>query len=188
MHGMRGPEPSDRERDHYEWRVQDGFDLEGFLGQPLVARVATVGRVGPTVRPVWYLWDKQAFWWLTGGWSNLAQLVERDPRVALVVDTCDLERGEVLQVTARGAAVVQPFGAGRAPLPGVRRAPPAPLSGWRLRRPHYEIRRVGADDASSPRPLVLRSPAKGRKTPSSAGILNGNVQASRQPLTRQDAW
>lgn len=107
-------EPSDRERDHGKWRVQDGFDLEGFLGQPLVARVATVGRVGPTVRPVWYLWDKHAFWWLTGGWSNLAQLVERDPRVALVVDTCDLERGEVLQVTARGAAVVQPFDADRA--------------------------------------------------------------------------
>jgi Pyridoxamine 5'-phosphate oxidase len=37
------------------WTVDDGFDLDGFLGQPLVARVATVGRSGPSVRAVWYL-------------------------------------------------------------------------------------------------------------------------------------
>ena len=34
------------------WTVDDGFDLDGFLGQPLVARVATVGRTGPSVRPL----------------------------------------------------------------------------------------------------------------------------------------
>ena len=69
------------------WTVDDGFDLDGFLGQPLVARVATVGGTGPSVRPLWYLWEGRAFWWLTGGWSRLGQLLERDPRVALVVDT-----------------------------------------------------------------------------------------------------
>lgn len=31
-----------------------------------------------------------------------------------MVDTCDLERGEVLQVTARGSAEVRPFDADRA--------------------------------------------------------------------------
>jgi len=66
------------------------------------------------VRPLWYLWEDQAFWWLTGGWSQLGALLDRDPRVALVVDTCDLERGEVLQVTARGAAQLQPFDTDRA--------------------------------------------------------------------------
>jgi nitroimidazol reductase NimA-like FMN-containing flavoprotein (pyridoxamine 5'-phosphate oxidase superfamily) len=96
------------------WTVDDGFDLEGFLSRPLVARVATVGVSGPSVRPVWYLWEERAFWWLTGSWSSLAQLLERDPRVALVVDTCDLERGEVLQVTARGTAELHPFDADRA--------------------------------------------------------------------------
>jgi Pyridoxamine 5'-phosphate oxidase len=96
------------------WTVDDGFDLDGFLGQPLVARVATVGRSGPSVRALWYLWEGRAFWWLTGGWSRLGQLLERDPRVALVVDTCDLDRGEVLQVTARGRAVLHPFEADRA--------------------------------------------------------------------------
>lgn len=96
------------------WTVDDGFDLDGFLGQPLVARVATIGKTGPSVRPVWYLWEGRAFWWLTGGWSGLGQLLERDPRVALVVDTCDLKRGEVLQVTARGRAELHPFEADRA--------------------------------------------------------------------------
>ena len=96
------------------WTVESGFDLDGFLRQPLVARVATIGRTGPIVRPVWYLWEERAFWWLTGGWSKLGSHLERDPRVAIVVDTCDLDRGEVLQVTARGAAEVLPFDAERA--------------------------------------------------------------------------
>ena len=96
------------------WRVADGFDLDAFLGRPLIARVATLGRSGPSVRPLWYLWEQSAFWWLTGGWSKLGQLIERDPRVALVVDTCDLGRGEVLQVTARGRARIEPFDPERA--------------------------------------------------------------------------
>ena len=97
-----------------KWSIPDGFDIDAFLGKPLVARVATTGRLGPTVRPLWYLWEEQCFWWLTGAWSKLGQLLDVDPRVALVVDTCDLERGEVLQVTARGLAQLQPFSAARA--------------------------------------------------------------------------
>jgi hypothetical protein len=96
------------------WVVEDGFDLDKFLERPLLARVATIGRSGPAVRPVWYLWEGQAFWWLTGGWSRLEALLDRDPRVALVVDSCDLDRGEVLQVTARGTAELRPFDADRA--------------------------------------------------------------------------
>ncbi len=76
------------------WDVEQGFDLDRFLGRPLVARVATAG---PTVRPLWSLWEERAFWWLTGGWSRLADILERDRGVALVVDTCDLQTGEVLQ-------------------------------------------------------------------------------------------
>jgi nitroimidazol reductase NimA-like FMN-containing flavoprotein (pyridoxamine 5'-phosphate oxidase superfamily) len=91
-----------------------GFDVDAFLARPLVARLAVTGRRGPTVRPVWYLWEDRAFWWLTGGWSRLGELLARDPRAALVVDSCDLESGEVLQVTARGTAAVLPFEAERA--------------------------------------------------------------------------
>jgi len=111
---MPGAQPSEEAPGANRWSIQAGFDIDAFLNRPLVARVATLGRNGPTVRPLWYLWEQQSFWWLTGGWSKLGQLLAVDPRVALVVDTCDLERGEVLQVTAQGSAQLQPFDADRA--------------------------------------------------------------------------
>jgi hypothetical protein len=94
--------------------VGEGFDLRGFLERPLVARLATSGPDGPRVRPIWFLFDEAGFWWITGSWSRLDVILERDPRVELVVDTCDLERGEVLQVRARGRAELRPFDPDRA--------------------------------------------------------------------------
>jgi nitroimidazol reductase NimA-like FMN-containing flavoprotein (pyridoxamine 5'-phosphate oxidase superfamily) len=85
--------------------------VDEFLGRPLVAHVATSG---PTVRPVWFVWEDQAFWWLTGPWSALGRHLSRDPRVALVVDTCDLDTGEVLQVVASGSAEMMPLDRERA--------------------------------------------------------------------------
>ena len=82
------------------------FDIDAVLREPLVARVATSG---PTVRPVWFLWEEQAFWWLTGPWSSLERHLLSDPEVALVVDICDLGTGEVKQVRARGVAEVMPY-------------------------------------------------------------------------------
>lgn len=87
------------------------FDPDTFLAQPLVARVATAG---PTVRPIWFLWEDGSFWWLTGSWSVLGRRLRDDPRVALVVDTCELSTGTVLQVRATGDAAVVPFDAQRA--------------------------------------------------------------------------
>lgn len=81
------------------------FDVDSFLALPLVARVGTAAD-RPAVRPVWYLWEEDAFWWLTGNWSRLPEILEQDPRVALVVDTCDLATGETRQVNARGRAEI----------------------------------------------------------------------------------
>jgi nitroimidazol reductase NimA-like FMN-containing flavoprotein (pyridoxamine 5'-phosphate oxidase superfamily) len=92
-------------------RVDPRFDVDAFLARPLVARVATSG---PRVRPVWFLWEERCFWWLTGSWSSLDRDLARDPRVELVVDTCDLESGEVLQVRARGEAELVPYDPERA--------------------------------------------------------------------------
>jgi Pyridoxamine 5'-phosphate oxidase len=92
-------------------RVEAGFDLAGFLARPLVARVAATG---PSVRAVWFLWEDGAFWWLTGGWSRLPSILKADPRVALVVDSCDLATGEVLQVGAEGEAEIYQLDLGRA--------------------------------------------------------------------------
>ena len=94
--------------------VGPGFDLEEFLRRPLVARLATGSANGPRVRPIWYLFDDVGFWWITGRWSRLEAILERDPQVELVVDTCDLEQGEVLQVRARGRAELRPFDPPRA--------------------------------------------------------------------------
>lgn len=80
-------------------RVGDPFDVEEFLARPLTARLAAVG---PSVRPVWYLWEDAAFWILTGAWSRLPSQLDRDARIAIVIDTCNLRTGEVLRVTATG--------------------------------------------------------------------------------------
>lgn len=87
------------------------FDLDDFLAQPLVARVATTG---PTVRPVWFLWEDGCLWWLTGPWSHLEEHLEADPCVAVVIDTCDLATGEVRQVRMTGTAEVVPYDRDRA--------------------------------------------------------------------------
>jgi hypothetical protein len=94
--------------------VGSGFDLAGFLRRPLIARLATISDNGPRVRPIWYVFDEAGFWWITGRWSSIDATLRRDPRVELVVDTCDLESGEVLQVRARGRAELQPFDRERA--------------------------------------------------------------------------
>ena len=92
-------------------RIDEGFDLPRFLAQPLTAHLATAG---PSVLPVWFLWEDGAFWWLTGGWSRLTDTLKADPRVALVVDTCHLETGTVLQVEAAGDAEIYQLDRARA--------------------------------------------------------------------------
>ncbi|WP_308377862.1 pyridoxamine 5'-phosphate oxidase family protein [Streptomyces sp. ISL-98] len=82
------------------------FDIDAFLARPLTARIATDG---PTVRPVWFLWEEGAFWILTGPWGGLFHRVSCDPEVAFVVDECDVATGAVRQVTARGRAELVPF-------------------------------------------------------------------------------
>ena len=91
--------------------VPKDFDLDALLSRPLVARVATNG---PTIRPVWYLWEDDAFWWLTGSWSKLPDLIERDPAVTILIDTWEPDTGEVLQLIAAGQASIRPFDADRA--------------------------------------------------------------------------
>ncbi|UED87494.1 pyridoxamine 5'-phosphate oxidase family protein [Streptomyces profundus] len=82
------------------------FDAESMLAEPLVARVASPG---PVVRPVWYLWERSAFWVFIGPWSRLLGQLPRTPDFNLVVDVCDVHTGTVRQVRARGTGTVEPF-------------------------------------------------------------------------------
>lgn len=77
----------------------DPVDIESFLDRPLVARVATNG---PTLRPVWYVFESGAFYWLTDTSNFLCKAVQRGEALVLVVDECDITTGEVIHVRARG--------------------------------------------------------------------------------------
>jgi nitroimidazol reductase NimA-like FMN-containing flavoprotein (pyridoxamine 5'-phosphate oxidase superfamily) len=56
------------------------FDVDAFLARPLVARVATADSSGaPTVRPVWFLWEEGAVWWITGAYSRISRFLAKDP-------------------------------------------------------------------------------------------------------------
>jgi nitroimidazol reductase NimA-like FMN-containing flavoprotein (pyridoxamine 5'-phosphate oxidase superfamily) len=87
------------------------FDVDAFLERPLVARVATNG---PTVRPVWFIWEEGCLWWLTGPWSRLEDHLSRDPRLHVSIDTCDLASGEVRQVRMVGDGRVVAYDHARA--------------------------------------------------------------------------
>jgi hypothetical protein len=89
----------------------DDVDVVAFLQRPLLARVATDG---PTIRPLWFLYDEPNFYWLTDTANVLHRKVVAGERLALVVDTCDLETGEVVHVRAHGFAEIMPVDRDRA--------------------------------------------------------------------------
>lgn len=64
-------------------------EVDAFLTAQRTCRVATVGRTGPHVTPMWFFWDGAALWLnsvvASRRWTDLA----RDPRVAVVVDDGD---------------------------------------------------------------------------------------------------
>lgn len=74
-------------------------DVDAFLHRPLVARVATNG---PTLRPLWYLYEAPSFYWLTDSANFLHRAVLAGEPLVLVVDVCDIATGEVIHVRARG--------------------------------------------------------------------------------------
>ncbi|MCU1460249.1 MAG: phosphate oxidase [Acidimicrobiales bacterium] len=90
---------------------EDPVDIDAFLSRPLVARVATAG---PTLRPVWYIWEDGSFWWVTDTSNRLVKSVLAGEPVVVLVDECNLASGEVIAVTARGTAELVPLDADRA--------------------------------------------------------------------------
>ncbi len=61
-------------------------ERDAFLAAERTCRVATTGSEGPHVSPLWFVWDGAALWiqsiTRSKRWANL----NRDPRVAVVVD------------------------------------------------------------------------------------------------------
>lgn len=61
-------------------------ELDQFLGAERTCRVATVGSEGPHVAPLWFVWHERALWLTSLNRSQRWTDLERDPRIAVVVD------------------------------------------------------------------------------------------------------
>jgi PPOX class probable F420-dependent enzyme len=66
--------------------AMDRAELDAFLTQERTCRVATSSPDGPHVSPLWYVWDGTALWLSSLVKSQRWTDIERDPRVAVVVD------------------------------------------------------------------------------------------------------
>lgn len=61
-------------------------ERDSFLGEQRTCRLATLGPGGPHVSPVWFVWDGEAIWVYSLTRSQRWTDLQRDPRVATVVD------------------------------------------------------------------------------------------------------
>ncbi|TWF81598.1 pyridoxamine 5'-phosphate oxidase [Pseudonocardia hierapolitana] len=61
-------------------------EVEAFLAEERTCRVATVGPDGPHATPLWYAWHGGALWLTSVVRSQRWTDLQRDPRVAVVVD------------------------------------------------------------------------------------------------------
>jgi hypothetical protein len=61
-------------------------EVAGFLAEERTCRVATVGQDGPHATPLWFAWHGGALWLTSVVRSQRWADLQRDPRVAVVVD------------------------------------------------------------------------------------------------------
>jgi nitroimidazol reductase NimA-like FMN-containing flavoprotein (pyridoxamine 5'-phosphate oxidase superfamily) len=80
-------------------------ELDAFLAEQRTCRVATVGSAGPHVTPLWFAWYAGAVWLTSITRSQRWIDLQRDPRVAVVVDTGEAY-GELRGVEMRGRVEV----------------------------------------------------------------------------------
>ena len=87
------------------------FDVEVFLAEPNIVRLATNG---PTIRPLWYQWEQGSFWIINGPWAKLFARLQLDRKVALMIDVGEYVTGRIYQVMAHGDAETMPYDIPRA--------------------------------------------------------------------------
>jgi hypothetical protein len=80
-------------------------ELDEFLAGMRTCRVATASPTGPHVTPLWYVWDGTALWLTSLVRSQRWTDMERDPRVAVIVDAGE-EYGELRGAELRGTVEV----------------------------------------------------------------------------------
>lgn len=81
-------------------------ERDAFLARERVCRVATVGADGaPHVTPLWFVWDGSALWLNSIVRSQRWVDLQREPRIAIVIDG-GREYSELCGVEIEGAASV----------------------------------------------------------------------------------
>ena len=80
-------------------------ELDDFLVGHRTCRVATVGTRGPHLTALWYVWDGTALWLTSVVRSQRWADLERDPRVAVLVDAGE-DYGELRGDELRGTVEV----------------------------------------------------------------------------------
>lgn len=79
-------------------------ELDAFLREHHTCRVATISASGPHVAPMWFFWDGTSVWLNSVVASQRWRDLQRDPRVAIVVDAGDAY-AELRGVEVKGRAV-----------------------------------------------------------------------------------
>jgi hypothetical protein len=79
----------------------DKAELDAFLTEQHTCRVATVSPAGPHLTALWYVWDGTALWLTSLVKSQRWTDIERDRRVAVLVDAGEAY-GELRGVELRG--------------------------------------------------------------------------------------
>lgn len=82
-------------------------EIDAFLGEEITCRIGTVNDRGPHVTALWYLWHGGALWLYSITGSQRWRDIERDPRVAVLVDA-GIEYLQLRGVEITGTA--QPVG------------------------------------------------------------------------------
>lgn len=62
-------------------------EVDAFLDEQRICRVATVGTNGPHATPLWFVWQDGALWLTSLSRSQRWADLQNDPRMAVVVDT-----------------------------------------------------------------------------------------------------
>ena len=82
-------------------------ELDAYLGSERTCTVATVSHDGPHVTALWFVWDGECVWLYSITRSQRWTDLERDPRVALLVEAGE-EYNELRGVEIHGS--VEPIG------------------------------------------------------------------------------
>lgn len=80
----------------------DKAELDTFLTQERTCRIATASPAGPHLTALWYVWDGTALWLTSLVRSQRWTDIERDPRVAVLVDAGEAY-GELRGAELRGS-------------------------------------------------------------------------------------